>query len=155
MNLYDPIAEVSNQEMSKVVFCLPNTQIALVEQRLSECGWSIYQLDGIGDAPTLFSVVKQKLPLDPPLSGNVNWNALSDSLWYGLVAQPPQKVAICWLDAHLLLQCDSAAFLIAVECFQDVALMLRDESQLKKVALPTLLVLLFGAGPSFTDTFVL
>jgi hypothetical protein len=90
--------------------------------------------------------VKQKVPLDPPLSGRVNWDALSDSLWHGLAAQPQRHVAICWLDAHLFLHRDPAGFHIAVEVFQDVALMLREETRLRGTALPTLLVLLFGAG---------
>ena len=76
------------------------------------------------DRASFFRAVKAVLPLDPPLVGDDNWDALSDSLWGGLDNVDAERIVIIWPQAHL----DASRELqTAAEVLDEVALSLGDE----------------------------
>ena len=85
----------------------------------------VFELDGnvINDAESFFASIITILPLDPPLSGKVRWEAFSDSLWYGMdgLAKTSPHVAILWKNAENMMQHDFTAFQTAIACLEDVA----------------------------------
>ena len=46
-----------------------------------------------------FDAVRATLPLDPPLQSSRSWDALSDSLWEGLLQLDVNGIVIAWPDA--------------------------------------------------------
>ena len=46
-----------------------------------------------------FDMVRAALPLDPPLQSSRSWDALSDSLWVGLLRLDSNRIVIAWPDA--------------------------------------------------------
>ncbi|WP_146150965.1 barstar family protein [Allosphingosinicella deserti] len=63
-------------------------------------GWRIFELPkGISSRGAFFEGVRSTLPLDPPLLGNQNWDALADSLWSGLDALTDDMILIVWPDS--------------------------------------------------------
>ncbi|MGC5033948.1 barstar family protein [Micromonospora sp. DT229] len=46
-----------------------------------------------------FDTVRATLPLDPPLQSSRSWDALSDSLWEGLIQLDSDGIVIAWSDA--------------------------------------------------------
>jgi hypothetical protein len=87
----------------------------------------VHRIDDVTDAKSFFAFAKNNLPLDPPLSGRVNWDAFSDSLWNGIDETQNHKVAICWVGADVMRRRDPKAFRIAIDCLNDVAATLQDE----------------------------
>jgi hypothetical protein len=74
-----------------------------------------------------FAAVREVLPLDPPVTSDDNWDALSDSLWEGLSMEPLGKIAIVWPEPSLMQQMSPADFAIACDVLRDVAELLGDE----------------------------
>ena len=60
----------------------------------------IYRLpEGIATKAEFFAAVIDTFPLDPPLSDERQvWDALSDSLFQGLMESPDAHIAIIWPD---------------------------------------------------------
>lgn len=79
-----------------------------------------YHLKFITDAQSFFSQAKDVLPLDPPISGNVNWDAFVDSLWSGLEKLDANKIAILWHDSAVMKQHDARNYAICIECLCDI-----------------------------------
>jgi hypothetical protein len=73
-------------ERRPIISCVETRSYWQLVQSLRQEAFKVLELDGetITDAQSLFAEINRKLPLDPPLSGRVNWDALSDSLWGGL-----------------------------------------------------------------------
>jgi hypothetical protein len=116
-----------------------------LERYLKENGFRIFVIDGdsISDAESFFSQIVSVLPLDPPLSGKVNWDAFRDSLWFGVDGLEETSVAIMWINCENIVEHDYQSFRTAVECFEDVALSIASEES--GVDTPTrLLVFLIG-----------
>lgn len=75
---------------------------------ISECqrgGWHVFQLpENIATKVDFFDGVRQTLPLDPPFEREDNhvWDALIDSLWYGLYMFPERNMVIVWPNASTM-----------------------------------------------------
>ena len=90
-------------------------------ENLRDAGFFVIEFDGGESAAAFFEEVKDKLPLDPPLSGRVNWNAFSDSLWSGLNDLAAEAVVVVWRGASRLQHADSWSFAVAQDIFAEVA----------------------------------
>lgn len=89
--------------------------------QLKDDGFYVIEFECRGSVIELFREFKQKLPLDPPISGNVNWDAFTDSLWSGINDLENDLVALVWRDAWKLRQADNPSFEIAQEVLSTVA----------------------------------
>lgn len=68
----------------------------LLKELVSD-GWTVFYLpNNILSKSDFFSGVIATLPLDPPLQSNRSWDALSDSLWEGLLGIDEKRIAIVW-----------------------------------------------------------
>lgn len=91
-------------------------------------GWRIFRLpDGMASKEAFIDGVRRTLPLDPPLHGNRNWDALSDSLFYGLHAAQDDRIAILWPDGSRLESQAPADFAVASDILADLPTLLADE----------------------------
>ena len=81
----------------------------------------------------LFRAVKIALPLDPPLPGERDWEALADSLWSGLDALGEVDVRIVWQNARASMPIESD-FDLAVNVMLDVARSLSEPGSGRTVA---------------------
>ena len=87
-------------------------------------GYYIINLNGsnIVDEKTFFQeIVKQSIPLDPALRGNVHYDDFNDSLWGGLAELPQAKVALLWNDFNSMLENGLNDFLKIAECLYKIA----------------------------------
>ncbi|PYS30269.1 MAG: hypothetical protein DMF75_16190, partial [Acidobacteria bacterium] len=74
------------------------------------------------NAPQAFFIEAARiLPQDPPLIGNINWDALTDSLWGGLAELGKERVALIWTNAQRMLEHGLQDLLIANGCFEHIA----------------------------------
>lgn len=116
---------------------------------LSEQGYEVLKIDGenIYDAKTFFRTVKEILPFDPPISGKVNWDAFSDSLWEGIMNLGNQKVAIVWTKVDNMLEHGLAGLIDAIRSLIDVSTSLyNDVEDTERVSL---IIFLIGKGNNF------
>jgi hypothetical protein len=101
-----------------------------VEQLLGDLSiseMSVYRLSSmISTRKELFEAVKTILPLDPPVVGTRRWDALSDSLWYGLVQLPENRICIVWPNCSLMEEKQPEEFEIAKSVFSDLCASLAD-----------------------------
>lgn len=111
-------------------------------------GWSVFELIGVETAQAFFHAAMQALPMDPAISGRVNWNALSDSLFGGIDASIKKRVAIVWHGADLLLETDPESFSIAQIVLADVSDCLRRERNERRTE-ACLRSFLLGKGEQF------
>jgi hypothetical protein len=109
---------------------------------LQKDGYTIYQLDPVFGASDFFSMVRERLPLDPPLSGRVNWNAFTDSLWNGIDSSGSAKNAIIWHNPRRMADNEPDAYREAVECLHDVISDFRKEYSLGRTNVTHLAIVL-------------
>jgi hypothetical protein len=65
-----------------------------------------------------FDAVRSSLPLDPPLDGpNNKWDALSDSIWWGVFELDTPGAVILWPDAGAMKAFSPNNFEIAMYIF--------------------------------------
>lgn len=109
-------------------FPLVRTVNILSENKLIEIlkleKFYIIRLNGsyIFDETTFFKeIVTQTIPLDPPLSGNVHYDALRDSLWGGIEGLHSEKVAIIWSNFNTMLSKGLPDYLKISQCIYNVA----------------------------------
>jgi hypothetical protein len=97
----------------------------------------------------IFNWAKNTLPQDPPLSGNVNFDALVDSLWGGFDSLGEEKVAIVWHNSNSIINHDKVKFEILLECFEELgnSLMLEEYGIDKPIKLK---VIFLGVGSMFS-----
>ncbi|WP_406642760.1 barstar family protein [Amycolatopsis sp. WGS_07] len=81
--------------------------------------------EGLG-RKAFFDAVRSVLPLDPPVMGSRSWDALSDSLWEGILNLHGKRTVIWWPDAEEFKERSRSDYNIALEVLQDVALSLAD-----------------------------
>src|SRR6266849_4353557 len=63
-------------------------------------GWRIFRMPRfLSSTKEFFEGVRGVFPLDPPLGGALNWDALNDSLWGGLDSLKDDRIVIVWPDA--------------------------------------------------------
>ena len=122
-----------------------------VAKYLQGVGCKVYKIDGnkISNMEELFGWIKEKFPQDPPLSGNVNFDALVDSLWGGFDGQCEEKVAIIWTNPTELMEQDKVRFDVLIECIDELAKTLSLDSYGvdKHISLKTILL---GEGSLFS-----
>ena len=108
-----------------------NTGAEEAEELLAICersGWRIFRLPGgMASRETFLAGIRSTLPLDPPLHGNRNWDALSDSLFCGLYATQEERIAILWPDGSRLESQAPADFAAASDILADLPTLLADE----------------------------
>lgn len=123
----------------------------IVIRQIQDMDYKIYYIDGkkTSTIEELFVWIKERLPLDPPLSGSVNFDAFVDSLWGGLDNQDYERVAIVWGYPNELMKQDKNRFEKLVQCMNEVAKeLLLEEYGVDKLI--TLKIFLFGKGPMFS-----
>jgi hypothetical protein len=88
-------------------------------QRLKRDKVHVIEIESGETVEELFQALKAQVPMDPPIGGTVNWDALSDSLWAGLdgIATP---VALAWKDAWKLKRHDPQSFQTAEEILRTI-----------------------------------
>ena len=79
-----------------------------------------------GGRERVFESVKATFPLDPPVVSARSWDALSDSLWGGIVGLGARRIAGIWVDADNFARLDPEAFEIACDVFRQLIRELRD-----------------------------
>jgi Barstar (barnase inhibitor) len=133
-----------------IVSCISSRSLDALRARLHEEGFKVYELDGrsIEDGDSFFAAIQDSLPFDPPISGRVHWDALSDSLWGGLAELAAPRVAILWTGVERMLDHGLCDLLSAVDCLRDVAESVANAAH----GIPQtvdLFVFLVGEGKSF------
>jgi hypothetical protein len=89
---------------------------------LERRGWRVFVLPpDVRDRAAFFAAIRVRLPLDPPLHSDRNWDAVADSLSGGLHLLPENKVAIIWPNPGELRSNDSDAFDLATAVLADTA----------------------------------
>ncbi len=122
----------------------------IVISQIQDMGYKIYYINGkeTTTIEELFLWIKNEFPLDPPLSGNVNFDAFVDSLWGGLDNKNDEKVAIVWKYTNELIKRDKYRFEKFLECIKEVAKTLTVEEY--GINKPVILkMLLFDNGELF------
>lgn len=84
-------------------------------------GARVFEFDGGDDVGALFRAFEARLPLDPPISGRVHWDAFADSLWSGLDRLAVGPIAIVWRGAERLRGSDPGAFAVASDVLTSTA----------------------------------
>lgn len=91
---------------------------------LNDENFYIIKLNGqeVYNEVTFFKeIVNQSIPLDPPLSGKVHYDAFNDSLWGGLSEIPSEKVALIWTEFDKMLDKGLNDFLQISQCIYKIA----------------------------------
>jgi hypothetical protein len=91
---------------------------------LEKEGFNIINLNGsnILDEKSFFKeIVNQRIPLNPPLSGKVHYDAFHDSMWGGLSDLGYKKVALIWTDFNKMLESGLNDFLSIAGSFYFIA----------------------------------
>ncbi|MEW8955176.1 barstar family protein [Clostridium sp.] len=122
-----------------------------VIKNIQDMNYKIYNIDGniITTMEDLFVLIKEEFPQDPPLSGRVNFDALTDSLWGGFEGQDAEKAAIIWGNPNKLMDFDKYRFEKLIQCIEELA----ETLTIKEYGIdkPTVLKLvLLGEGPLFS-----
>jgi hypothetical protein len=102
--------------------------IDAVVRDATQDGCAVYVLPGhaVIDRESVFKAIRASCPLDPPLHGNRNWDALSDSLWNGLYELEQDCILIVWPDADALRRAAPDEHQVALEVLADIAETLAD-----------------------------
>jgi hypothetical protein len=110
------------KNLSVVSFIEEEKVVELKASLINDC-YTIFELDGkiIVDEKTFFKCVANVLPQDPPLSGNINYDAFVDSIWGGLDALGKEKVAILWTNVEKFSIQDIKGMKMIIRCLNDIA----------------------------------
>jgi hypothetical protein len=104
----------------------PNN-LEATENQLRQDGWRVFRLaENIADREGFFASVRKTLPLDPPIISDWCWDALSDSLWEGLLELTDKRIAIVWPGASSLNSQDPEVFWHASSILSSVSASLAD-----------------------------
>jgi hypothetical protein len=104
----------------------------------------------IRDQRSFIQALSERLPMDPPLVGKSNWDALSDSLWNGLHDQAADHFCIVWADTSAIARQTPADLVMALGVLADVARELADREL--SLGRPKHLVVLIHAPRSGNPT---
>jgi hypothetical protein len=96
---------------------------------LESNGFKLFSIGSPTDAPEFFAQAKNEYPLDPKISGDVHWDAFSDSLWGGLDACSESKIALVIRDATVFSEGCPKDYDIALDCMSDAAREVEAEKQ--------------------------
>ncbi|MAT38747.1 MAG: hypothetical protein CL946_04005 [Ectothiorhodospiraceae bacterium] len=92
--------------------------IEAVEQlcrELTSQGYSVFEVGKPTDERDFLQQARLKYPLDPPISGNVHWDAFADSIWGGLDACCSPKIVLVVRDASDLRRNNPSEFALAID----------------------------------------
>lgn len=122
----------------------------LVINQIQDMDYKVYYIDGtkIFTMEDFFCLIKDILPLDPPLSGIVNFDAFEDSFSAGIDQSEYNKVALVFQRPEELMKQDR--FDVLIECLEDITKQLMREDCYNH-KLTTLRTLFFGKGKKFCD----
>lgn len=131
--------------------CYDINDYEIMTSEMQDKGYKMFYINGkeICTIKKFFSYIKDIFPLDPPLSGSVNFDAFIDSLWSGLDNQEADKIAIIWKYPNELMSQDMDGFEKLVQCIFEVAENLSSE-EYGSNKLIVLKVFFLGKGPFFT-----
>lgn len=104
-------------------------EVSLTCTTLEQHGFKIFSIGTVDDAEAFFDQVKDAFPLDPAISGKVNWDAFADSLWGGLDACDESKIALVIGDATEFSETNDRGFNMAINCLADAASEVEAEKQ--------------------------
>lgn len=90
-------------------------QLPSVRAELARNGFWLYSLGAPSDLANLIAIMRDELPLNPPISGEVHLDALSDSLVGGLEYGGPTRLAIVVDNANCIARSSPAAFADTVD----------------------------------------
>lgn len=120
-----------------------------VIEQIQKMNYKIYHIDGrnISTMEEFFGFIKDTFPLDPPLSGRVNFDAFADSFSTGIDQSEYARVAIVFEKSEEFIKEDK--FDVFVRCMEDITCQLVQEDYWlnKKTVLRTFL---FGNGARFS-----
>ena len=89
----------------------PDEDPEAVAEELRSLGWRVYVLpDDIADVWALRDALSRTFPLNPPLGEGGSGDALSDSLFEGLMDTDGDRIAIVWPRSETMVQGDYAGF---------------------------------------------
>lgn len=130
--------------------CLNDRDLTVLKGLLEQEKFALLEIDGtaVHDSRSFFLQVRDRLPLDPPLVGAVNWDALSDSLSAGVMGLPEARVALIWTEAQNMLDGGLPHLLDAVDTLFGVARSVYSPSS-EVVSPKEMLVFLVGRGANF------
>jgi hypothetical protein len=134
----------------QTINCIKHESLNQLKTDLHQKNYRLFELNGeeIHDTGSLFQQIAASFPQDPPLSGNCNWDALTDSLFGGLDQLGEARVAFIWTHSDNMLHSGLDDLLTAVICFDQVAsLVATTEASLSEPV--NLLVFLIGKGANF------
>lgn len=80
---------VGEEEIARLLTDAPLEKLFLLRLRTK----------GSGDREAIFEAFRRDLPMDPPVQTAHSWEALSDSLFGGLLSLASTRVVILWEDA--------------------------------------------------------
>ena len=90
-------------------------------------GFKVFALRrGIASREAFFDAVRESIPLDPPIVSSRSWDALSDSLWGGLVSLDQDRILIIWPNANTMAASSPNDYETAVRVLTDVVSSLAD-----------------------------
>lgn len=95
--------------------------VATLCESMQNDSFTVFSLGLASDAPSFFAQAKKVFPLDPPISGRVHWDALSDSLWGGLDACNAPKIALVIRDMTEFRDSNRQEYEVALSCLIDAA----------------------------------
>lgn len=106
---------------------IPGFDVGTHSRKLADDGWRVFILPiGIKDTQSFFEGIRARVPLDPPVLGNNNWDALSDSLWGGLDSLDTNKIVIIWPSSAEMASAHPEDFKIAINILSELTKSLAD-----------------------------
>jgi barstar (barnase inhibitor) len=136
---------VISVEISSGITTLPEGEVRALGRRFQGRGYRVYLLEtgSSADREAFFSAVREVLPLDPPMVSSRSWEALSDSLWEGLVELAESQVVITWPDAYKMKSTSPRDYKMAISVLGDVVGYLREP---RSVGNPVILAIYAASG---------
>jgi hypothetical protein len=134
-----------------IVKCFDEKDSRELKSILETNQFQLFEIGGleVNCQESFFRSIVDRLPLDPPLSGNVHYDAFTDSLWGGLSELEVSNVAIIWNHADRMLNGNLNDLLKILQCFDQV----KREIGCLDYGIPKpmrLLVFLMGNGINFS-----
>jgi Barstar (barnase inhibitor) len=102
--------------------------VAAIIEEARRAGAAVYKLpsNAVTNKAEFFEAVRRMLPLDPPLVGSrLVWDALSDSMFGGLVNLDAGRIAIIWPNAEAIHAASPADYEMALSVLRQVIQQLR------------------------------
>jgi RNAse (barnase) inhibitor barstar len=134
-----------------IVKCIDEKDSGELKSILETNKFQVFEIGGldVNNQESFFRSIVNKLPLDPPLSGKVHYDAFTDSLWGGLSELEVSNVAIIWNHTGSILNGNLNDLLKILQCFDQV----KREIECLDYGIPKpmrLLVFLMGNGVNFS-----